>query len=56
MKKLTFLFTLALLMAGVTGVKAEVTGSWSDYRDATWGTDYESASTFTIVATSATKP
>lgn len=48
MKKLTFLFTLALLMAGVTGVKAEVTGSWSDYRDATWGTDYESASTFTI--------
>lgn len=48
MKKQTILFTLALLMVGVTGVKAEVTGSWSDYRDATWGTDYESASTFTI--------
>lgn len=48
MKKLTILFTLALLIVGVTGVKAEVTGSWSDYRDATWGTDYESASTFTI--------
>lgn len=48
MKKKVFLI-IALLCSFALGTLAdETTGSWSDYRDTTWGSDYASASSFTV--------
>lgn len=48
MKKKLFLI-IALLCTFALGSWAdETTGSWSDYRDTAWGTDYASASSFTV--------
>ena len=48
MRKKVFLIITLLCSFAFVSLADETTGSWSDYRDTTWGTDYASASSFTI--------
>ena len=47
-EKEVFLIITLLCSFAFVSLADETTGSWSDYRDTTWGTDYASASSFTI--------
>lgn len=48
MKKKVFLIITLLCSFAFVSLADETTGSWSDYRDTTWGSDYASASSFTV--------
>lgn len=48
MRKKVFLIITLLCSFAFVSLADETTGSWSDYRDTTWGSDYASASSFTV--------